>query len=74
MTDETAVEFAGWWTHANADIIRALEDKRGVVLTEDYARMIFARVVARTGARCTASCDSAARSSTSTFTPTSASA
>ena len=29
MTDETAVEFAGWWTHANADIIRALEDKRG---------------------------------------------
>ncbi len=42
MTDETAVEFAGWWTHANADIIRAIEDKRGVVLTEDYARMIFA--------------------------------
>ena len=24
MTDETAVEFAGWYTHANADIIRAL--------------------------------------------------
>lgn len=42
MTDETAVEFAGWWTHANADIIRALEDKRGVVLTDSYARMIFA--------------------------------
>lgn len=42
MTDETAVEFAGWWTHANADIIRALEDERGVVLTETYARMIFA--------------------------------
>ena len=42
MTDETAVEFAGWWTHANADLIRALEDKRGVVLTETYARMIFA--------------------------------
>ena len=38
MTDETAVEFAGWWTHANADIIRALEDKRGVVLTDTYAR------------------------------------
>ena len=30
MTDETAVEFAGWYTHANADIIRALEDERGV--------------------------------------------
>lgn len=42
MTDETAVEFAGWWTHANADIVRALEDKRGVVLTDTYARMIFA--------------------------------
>lgn len=42
MTDETAVEFAGWWTHANADIIRAIEDKRGVVLTDTYARMIFA--------------------------------
>ncbi len=41
MTDETAVEFAGWWTHANADVIRALEDKRGVVLTDTYARMIF---------------------------------
>jgi outer membrane beta-barrel protein len=42
MTDETAVEFAGWYTHANADIIRALEDKRGVVLTDTYTRMIFA--------------------------------
>ena len=42
MTDETAVEFAGWWTHANADIVRALEDQRGVVLTDTYARMIFA--------------------------------
>ncbi|MDB4953472.1 MAG: hypothetical protein JWO36_1041 [Myxococcales bacterium] len=42
MTDETALEFAGWWTHANADIIRALEDKRGVVLTDTYAQMIFA--------------------------------
>ena len=42
MTDETAVEFGGAFTHANADVIRALEDKRGVVLTETYARMIFA--------------------------------
>lgn len=41
MTDETAVEFGGAYTHANADVIRALEDKRGVVLTETYARMIF---------------------------------
>jgi outer membrane beta-barrel protein len=42
MTDETAVEFAGWWTHANADLIRALESSRGVVLSDTYARMIFA--------------------------------
>ena len=42
MTDETAVEFAGWWTHANADIIRALEDKRGTVVGDTYAREIFA--------------------------------
>ena len=42
MTDETAVEFAGWWTHANADIIRALEDKRGTILTDTYSREIFA--------------------------------
>jgi outer membrane beta-barrel protein len=42
MTDETGVVFAGWWTHANADLIRAIEDKRGVVIAETYARMIFA--------------------------------
>jgi outer membrane beta-barrel protein len=42
MTDETAVEFAGWYTHANADIIRALESNRGVVLTDTYDREIFA--------------------------------
>ena len=42
MTDETAVEFAGWYTHANADIIRALESKRGQVLTDTYDREIFA--------------------------------
>jgi outer membrane beta-barrel protein len=42
MTDETAVEFAGWWTHANADIIRALEDKRGTVIADTYASEIFA--------------------------------
>jgi outer membrane beta-barrel protein len=41
MTDETAVEFAGAYTHANADIIRALEDGRAVVLKDSYARMLF---------------------------------
>jgi outer membrane beta-barrel protein len=42
MTDQTAVEFAGWWTHANADIIRALEADRGTVITDTYSREIFA--------------------------------
>lgn len=41
MTDETAVEFAAAYTHANADILRALEDGRGTVLSDTYARMIF---------------------------------
>jgi outer membrane beta-barrel protein len=41
MTDETAVEFGGAFTHANADLIRALEDKRGVVLGETFAPMLF---------------------------------
>ena len=42
MTDETAVEFGGAFTHANADIIRSLEDMRGVVLGETYDREYFA--------------------------------
>ncbi len=41
MTEETAVEFAGWYTHANADIVRAIEDKRGVVLTNTYEQQNF---------------------------------
>jgi outer membrane beta-barrel protein len=42
MTDETAVELGGGLTHANADIIRAIEDDRGQVLDDDYARVIYA--------------------------------
>ena len=42
MTDETGVEFSLAYTHANADVIRALEDKRGVVLTDTYEREYFA--------------------------------
>jgi len=45
MTDETAVEFAGWYTHANADIIRSLESQRGVVLGETYERMLVGESV-----------------------------
>ncbi len=41
MTDETAVEFAGWYTHANADIIRALEIRDSVVLTSTYEQENF---------------------------------
>jgi len=42
MTDQTAVEFGGGVTHANADVIRAIEDQRGEVLDDDFARVIFA--------------------------------
>ncbi|MCB9573227.1 MAG: outer membrane beta-barrel domain-containing protein [Kofleriaceae bacterium] len=42
MTEQTAVEFGGAYTHANADVIRAIEDARGVVLADDYARVLFA--------------------------------
>jgi outer membrane beta-barrel protein len=41
MTDETAVEFAFAYTHANADLIRALEDMRATVLEDTYARMLI---------------------------------
>jgi outer membrane beta-barrel protein len=37
MTDETAVEFGGAFTHANADLIRSIEDNRGVVLDDTFA-------------------------------------
>jgi outer membrane beta-barrel protein len=42
MTDQTAVEFGGGVTHANADVIRAIEDQRGEVLDDDFARVIYA--------------------------------
>ncbi len=41
MTDETAVEFGGAYTHANADIIRALEITHSIVLTDTYAPEYF---------------------------------
>lgn len=45
MTEQTAVEFAGAFTHANADIIRALEDKRGQLLDDTFERIIFAEAL-----------------------------
>jgi len=42
MTDATAVEFGGAYTHANADVIRAIEDRRGQALDETFDRVILA--------------------------------
>lgn len=41
MTDQTAVEFGGAFTHANADIIRAIEAMRGQLIKDPYARVLF---------------------------------
>ncbi len=41
MTESTAVEIGGAFTHANADVIRAIEDERGMVLEDDYAQVRF---------------------------------
>jgi outer membrane beta-barrel protein len=41
MTEHTAVELAYWFTHANADVIRAIEEQRGSVVDDDYARVHF---------------------------------
>ena len=37
MTEHTAVEMAYAFTHANADVIRAIEGERGSVLDDDFA-------------------------------------
>lgn len=41
MTESTAVEIGAAYTHANADVIRAIEDERGTVLPDDYATVRF---------------------------------
>ena len=41
MTEDTAVEFGALYTHANADIIRALEDGRGSLIDDEYARVLL---------------------------------
>lgn len=41
MTESTAVEIGGAFTHANAEVIRAIEDQRGTVLEDDYAQVRF---------------------------------
>jgi outer membrane beta-barrel protein len=42
MTESTAVEFGAVWTHANADVIRAIEDSRGRVIEETFDRILIA--------------------------------
>jgi outer membrane beta-barrel protein len=39
MTEHTAVELSYSFTHANADIIRAIEAERGTVIDDDFARV-----------------------------------
>jgi outer membrane beta-barrel protein len=42
MTNESAIEMSFAMTHANADIIRALEDQRGTIVDDNYADVLFA--------------------------------
>jgi len=41
MTEDTAVEMSGAFTHANADVIAAIEDGRSDILEDEFARMYF---------------------------------
>lgn len=41
MTEDTAVEFGALYTHANADIVRAIEDGRGNIIDDDFARVLL---------------------------------
>ncbi|MCG8422351.1 MAG: outer membrane beta-barrel domain-containing protein [Proteobacteria bacterium] len=41
MTEGTAVEFGALYTHANADVIRAVEDSRGSILDDDFSRVLL---------------------------------
>jgi outer membrane beta-barrel protein len=41
MTEETAIEAAFWFTHSNADVVRAVEDGRAVTLKDDFAAARF---------------------------------
>jgi outer membrane beta-barrel protein len=41
MTEDTAVEASGWYTHNDADVVRAVEDGRATTLRDDFARTLF---------------------------------
>ncbi len=42
ITEHFAVEFGGSYTNANADIIRAVEDRRATVIDNEFERVILA--------------------------------
>jgi outer membrane beta-barrel protein len=42
MTEGTAVELSGAITHADADLIRAIEDERGDIIDDAFARTLMA--------------------------------
>jgi outer membrane beta-barrel protein len=41
MTEQTAIEMSFATTHANAELIRAIEDNRGRTIDEEVARVMF---------------------------------
>jgi len=41
MTEDTAVEGSFWWTHAAANIVRAVEDGRAVTVRDTFASVSF---------------------------------
>ena len=41
MTEDTAVEASGWFTHTAAGIVRDVEDGRATTLRDDYAPQTF---------------------------------
>ena len=41
MTEHTAVEFGASYTHANADVIRAIEDGRATIIDNDFDRVLL---------------------------------
>ncbi len=45
MTDDVGVEFSGAYTRSNADIIRTLEDDRGVTIEEEADDVIMAEAL-----------------------------
>jgi outer membrane beta-barrel protein len=45
MTEDTGIEFSGWFTHANADLIQALEGQNTSVLADTFADEYFVESV-----------------------------